>query len=860
MASGFLKQSVLGQSASFPGDWNQNFVAGTPTATLAPLNFSARSVVGDLAYAMSPGPAPAPSLPAAFEHLSSGPTRSAIGFDTESQLSTVRSAQATDVGYNGSSVTTTGVPASGDQRIDGLLYGTRWSGGFISYTDPDSSADYQGGYSYDSNGNSVSVQNEAFGQFSSQQMIAAHFALNQATYTQPVGAAGFSAEAFTNLTIDYGTAGSGAGTIRLGNSSDPGTSYAFYPQSGIYGGDVWIGPSARTPIAGNYAWHTTIHEIGHALGLKHGQDGGGPSGVALPAAWDAMEYSVMTYRSYVNDPLIGGYSNETWGYAQSWMMLDIQALQYMYGADYSSNSGNTTYTWDPITGQSFINGNLAINPGGNRIFSTIWDGGGIDTYDLSNYTSAVQVDLRAGQSSLFSTTQRAYLGDGQYARGNVYNALMFNGNPASLIENANGGFGNDTLIGNELGNTLNGGAGTDTMSGLGGDDYYVVDNTGDVVVESAGQGFDSVLSFIFEYNLTNNVELLALQGQSVIGRGNSLNNYLFGTSGSNYLDGGSGADYMAGGAGDDFYYIDDVGDYVFENVSEGTDWVYTFTFEYNLTNNVEALQLLGGSTVGRGNASNNYIFGTSGANYIDGGAGADYMYGYGGDDYYWVDNAGDMVFEAPNDGIDTIYSGLYEYNLPDNVEALALTGAAAVGRGNAANNYLFGTDGSNFLDGAGGADYMVGFGGDDYYWVDNLGDVVVEAAGGGNDTIFSSVLGYVLPANVENLFYIGSGAVSGNASNNRIVSLMGDAEFTGGDGMDTFVFMNSLGDSIITDFTAEDRLEIDSSIVGSVQDLLSSATQIAPDVVSIQLASGTLQLNGMTLSTLYQNANQLSVV
>lgn len=691
-------------------------------------------------------------------------------------------------------------------------------------------------------------------------MIAAHFALNQAIYTQPAGSAGFSVEAFTNLSIDYGTSGSGTGTIRLGNSSDPGTSYAFYPNPGVYGGDVWIGTSARTPTAGNYAWHTTIHELGHALGLKHGQDSGGPSNVALPAAWDAMEYSVMTYRSYVNDPLIGGYSNETWGYAQTWMMLDIQALQYMYGADYTSNSGNTTYTWNPTTGQSFINGNLAINPGGNRIFSTIWDGGGIDTYDLSNYTSAVQVDLRAGQTSLFSTTQRAYLGDGNYARGNVYNALMFNGNTASLIENVIGGSGNDTLVGNELSNTLNGWSGADTMSGLGGDDYYVVDNVGDVVVEAAGQGMDTVLSFLFEYNLTANVEALALQGSAVIGRGNNLNNYLYGTSGSNHLDGGIGADYMAGGAGDDYYYVDNAGDFVFENSSEGIDWVYTITFEYNMTANVEGLQLLGGATIGRGNVSNNFITGTSSTNYIDGGAGVDYMYGYGGDDYYWIDNAGDMVVEAVNDGVDLIYSGIYEYNLPINVEVLVLSGGAVVGRGNAGNNYLFGNDGSNYLDGSAGADYMAGSGGDDYYWVDNLGDVVVEAAGGGTDTIFSSVLGYVLPANVENLVYIGSGSASGNVSDNRMVSLIGDAEFTGGDGMDTFVFMNSLGNSVITDFTAGDRLEIDSHIVGSVQDLLSSATQIAPDVVSIQLASGTLQLNGMTVSTLNQNASQISVV
>ena len=76
--------------------------------------------------------------------------------------------------------------------------------------------------------------------------------------------------------------------------------------------------------------------------------------MALPANVDSMEFSVMTDRPYVGAPLLGYYTNEQWGYAQSWMMLDIQALQTMYGADYSTNAGNTTYTWSPTTGQTFV--------------------------------------------------------------------------------------------------------------------------------------------------------------------------------------------------------------------------------------------------------------------------------------------------------------------------------------------------------------------------------------------------------------------------------------------------------------------------------------------------------------------------
>jgi serralysin len=71
--------------------------------------------------------------------------------------------------------------------------------------------------------------------------------------------------------------------------------------------------------------------------------------------------------------------NETWGYAQSLMMYDIAALQHLYGADYTTNAGNTVYRWNPSTGQESINGIGQGAPGGNRIFMTIWDGGGSDT-------------------------------------------------------------------------------------------------------------------------------------------------------------------------------------------------------------------------------------------------------------------------------------------------------------------------------------------------------------------------------------------------------------------------------------------------------------------------------------------------
>jgi serralysin len=94
---------------------------------------------------------------------------------------------------------------------------------------------------------------------------------------------------------------------------------------------------------------------------------------------------------------------------------------------------------------------------------TIWDGGGNDTYDLSNYGNGTTIDLRPGQWTTTSQTQIADLGDLHDARGNIANALLYNGDPRSLIENAISGSGNDTLIANQAANHLTGGGGADNF-------------------------------------------------------------------------------------------------------------------------------------------------------------------------------------------------------------------------------------------------------------------------------------------------------------------------------------------------------------------------------------------------------------
>lgn len=365
-----------------------------------------------------------------------------------------------------------------DQAVDGLISGNVWDRADLTYSFPTDRSDYEADYINDAAVATVSG-------FSPLQKQTSRDALAQY--------AAISRLSFTQLGNDPDERAIDA-DLRLALSDDPATAYAYYPFSNPVGGDAfWDTASFDSPQPGNYQYYTFLHEIGHSLGLKHGHEGGGAG--AVPFEMDSMEFSVMTYRSWVGKPLNYGPANETWGYAQSLMMLDIAAIQQLYGANFTSNAGDTTYSFSTNTGELFVNGVGAGTPGGNRVFRTLWDGNGTDTYDFSNYATDLAIDLAPGSFTDLDTGgnfQRAQLDFGYqdnpvtYARGHVFNALQFEGDDRSLIENAVGGSGDDRFRGNSADNTFTGqqgddtfydSDGSDTYRGGAGDDLLVLDGT-----------------------------------------------------------------------------------------------------------------------------------------------------------------------------------------------------------------------------------------------------------------------------------------------------------------------------------------------------------------------------------------------
>ncbi|WP_414473404.1 right-handed parallel beta-helix repeat-containing protein [Microvirga sp. M2] len=197
-----------------------------------------------------------------------------------------------------------------------------------------------------------------------------------------------------------------------------------------------------------------------------------------------------------------------------------------------------------------------------------------------------------------------------------------------------GSSGDDLMVGT---------TGADIMHGLAGNDTYIVDHSGDVVVEQAGGGADDLVRSSITYTLTANVEHLTLTGTKAInGYGNALNNRITGNSANNVikagggddtLNGGGGADTLDGGGGNDTYYVDDRNDVVIEGATGGNADKVVTRVSTTLSAYVENMTAYGSSPIDlTGNRLNNTLTGNAASNVIKGADGNDVLNGGGGND------------------------------------------------------------------------------------------------------------------------------------------------------------------------------------------------------------------------------------
>jgi serralysin len=364
--------------------------------------------------------------------------------------------------------------------------------------------------------------------------------------------------------------------ILLGNYStgEPGASaFTYFPgltAPSASAGDVWINSSYgynRFPTTGNYGGEVLIHELGHAIGLAHPSDYDATADQTLSYAADASyyeddrQYTVMSYFSETNSG-----ADFHGAYAAAPMLDDIAAAQLEYGANMSTRTGDTVYGFHSNTGEPWF----TATDGSTKLVAAIWDAGGTDTIDVSGYGQDQVIDLRAGNFSSVGGLS----GDLAIAQG-------------VTIEDAVGGPGNDSIHGNDAGNTILSGAGNDTIvAGSGRNRLWASDGNDSIV---GGAGFDDVNGNkgqdTIDGGAGGNDSLLGGQGDDRITAHGGAN-LVAGNIGADTLFAGSGADTLRGGQGDD--------------------------------------SLVGG-------AGNNEIWGDLGADTMSGGAGADVFHLRAGD-------------------------------------------------------------------------------------------------------------------------------------------------------------------------------------------------------------------------------------
>ncbi len=403
--------------------------------------------------------------------------------------------------------------------------------------------------------------------------------------------------------------------------------------------------------------------------------------------------------------------------------------------------------------------------------------------------------------------------------------------------------GPQTVYGSADPDTLDGGQGADTMYGGVGDDTYIVNSTGDVVVEHANEGYDTVMSGV-NYTLGDNVEALILTGMGpTSGTGNDLGNVITGNAGNNVLNGGLGNDVIHGGDGND--YINDTGGYGQLFGDAGNDTIYSSPgnnymdggsgddllvgFDQNDQiyggDGGDTIQTYSGTDYADGGAGDDIITGGPGAvtgnKTLIGGTGNDTLQGGLGNDIIYGGDQNDIIIASA--GKDFAYGG-------DGTDTFSAAGAASAANislaldrawvggglnqtnlsgfenitGSDFNDTLNGDSQDNVIDGGAGNDRMFGGAGDDTYIVDSLLDqaneIVNGVDSGGHDTVIASI-SYTITAGIEELDLGGTGNINatGNSTNDLLVGNSGNNILTGGGGTDTMYGMGGDDTYVVDD-------------------------------------------------------------
>ncbi len=360
--------------------------------------------------------------------------------------------------------------------------------------------------------------------------------------------------------------------ITLDDTQDGAFANASYSNGITTSATVNVGTAWLTTYGtglNSYSFQTFIHEIGHALGLGHGGNYNGSASYGVDALY-ANDSWITTIMSYFDQQENSYFSGQgfTRQFAVTPMVADIIAVGTLYGANTLTRTGNTTYGFNNTSGRAIYD--ASANP---NVSYTVYDNGGTDTLDYSGFSQNQTINLNP---ETFSSVG-GRVGNVSIARGVV-------------IENAVGGSGNDTIIGNDVANFFDlSRGGNDTVSGGGGDDGFLFGaalTAADTIDGGAGsndqvgiQGNYSganalvlgattlagieVLSALpgFSYNITTNDgnvaagQRLAIFGTNLGAGDNFTVNASAETDGNVRIYGGLGIDTFTGGAGNDGFYF-----------------------------------------------------------------------------------------------------------------------------------------------------------------------------------------------------------------------------------------------------------------------------------------------------------------